>query len=360
MRNYIVENGSITNLYYFSETPVFNKVNTSTIIFKFVKSQAPKETKIVKYSSKIKLNKDELKRILLDKNLFFKKKKFRANEKWLIFKDTEIDDCNKIIKFCKKKQETLLELENNNYKSLKDVCHIANGLVSGLDKAFVLGKEKLSILNANERLALKKVIKAFNVQKYINNEFEYYIFLNDKNILNFEKEYPNFFIHLKEYKEKLLDRYNYNKDIKYWEWVFLRNYKLFNTPKDKISVPCKQRVKSYYDVKFSFTEKELLPTQDVTSIYLKDNIKESIYYVLAYLNSELIKKWIFINNNNRGNILEFSEKPLNEIPFRSIDWTNKKEVEIHNKISQYSEEIVKTKNFKYLDKIENEIKLLFK
>ena len=40
---------------------------------------------------------------------------------------------------------------------------------------------------------------------------------------------------------------------------------------------------------------------------------------------------------------------------------NKKAVlEIHNKISQYSEEIVKTKNFKYLDKIENEIKLLFK
>jgi adenine-specific DNA-methyltransferase len=306
------------------------------------------------------LNKDELKKILLDKNLFFKKKKFKQNEKWLIFKDSEIDDCNKIIKFCKKKQETLLELENNNYKSLKDVCHIANGLVSGLDKAFILGKEKLLIINDKERLALKKIIKAFNLRKYINNGFEYYIFLNDKNISNFEKEYPNFFSHLKEYKEKLLGRYNYDKDIKYWEWVFLRNFKLFNTPKNKISVPCKHRVKSYDDIKFSFTEKELLPTQDVTSVYLKDNINESIYYLLAYLNSELIKKWIFINNNNRGNILEFSEKPLNEIPFRSIDWTNKNEVEIHNKISKYTEEIVKTKNFKNLNKIENEIKLLFK
>ena len=44
------------------------------------------------------------------------------------------------------------------------------------------------------------------------------------------------------------------------------------------------------------------------------------------------RKWIFINNNNRGNVLEFSEEPLKHIPIRLIDWTNKEEIKIYDKI----------------------------
>ena len=179
-----------------------------------------------------------------------------------------------------------------------------------------------------------------------------YIFLNNKTITNFEKEYPSFFNHFQKFKAELSNRYNYNKKINYWDWVFLRNFKLFNSDKVKISIPCKLRVKTFSDIKFSYTENDLFPTQDVTSIYLKDNTKEDIYYILAYLNYDLVKKWIFINNNNRGNILEFSEKPLNEIPFRLIDWNKKNEVAVYNNISNWTKEIITTKNY-------NNIKLIY-
>ena len=48
----------------------------------------------------------------------------------------------------------------------------------------------------------------------------------------------------------------------------------------------------------------------------------NVKYILAFLNSTLIKKWIYINNNNRGNVLEFSEEPLKNIPIKLIDWNN--------------------------------------
>ena len=35
----------------------------------------------------------------------------------------------------------------------------------------------------------------------------------------------------------------------------------------------------------------------------------------------------------KGNIVEFSEKPIASIPFRVIDWQNPIEVELHNQIT---------------------------
>jgi len=351
LRNYITDNGFISDIYYFNETPIFDRVNTSTIIFKFIKSKNKKEVNIFKYLSKKKLNKKNLYEALSNKNLFFKKKQFKKNEKWLIFNDNEIDDCNKIINSCLIKNNQLKIFNENIYSCLKDICNIGNGLVSGLDKAFICDDQLYQKLNSKEKKSIIKVLKAYNLEKYFNSDYQNYIFLNNKTITNFEKEYPSFFNHFQKFKAELSNRYNYNKKINYWDWVFLRNFKLFNSDKVKISIPCKLRVKTFSDIKFSYTENDFFPTQDVTSIYLKDNTKEDIYYVLAYLNYDLVKKWIFINNNNRGNILEFSEKPLNEIPFRLIDWSKKNEVAVYNNISNWTKEIITTKNY-------NNIKLI--
>ena len=70
-----------------------------------------------------------------------------------------------------------------------------------------------------------------------------YIFLKDgleeAELIN---SYPNFYQHLQNYKQDLEKRYQYNRKINYWEWVFLRNFGLFNSRTERIFVPCKERI----------------------------------------------------------------------------------------------------------------------
>ena len=104
-------------------------------------------------------------------------------------------------------------------------------------------------------------------------------------------------------------------------------------------------------------EKYLL-TQDVTSIFINKELKEDIRYILGFLNSSVVKKWIFINNNNRGNVLEFSEEPLKNIPIKLIDWKNKSEIKIYDKIIYYTDKNLSEyniKNSKAIDLLVNDL-----
>ncbi|MEZ4905070.1 MAG: hypothetical protein R2822_26615 [Spirosomataceae bacterium] len=46
----------------------------------------------------------------------------------------------------------------------------------------------------------------------------------------------------------------------------------------------------------------------------------------------------------KGNIVEFSEKPIASIPFRKIDWNNKNEVSLHHSITDLTQQFLTTKN----------------
>jgi len=201
-------------------------------------------------------------------------------------------------------------------------------LVSGFDKAFICNDILYSKLNKIEKKYLVSIVKSKHLIKYKFINSQKYILLNDANIKNFKKEFPNFYNHFEPFKTKLLERYDYKNGINYWDWSFLRSYKLQKTDQKKICIPCKLRIKSYEDINFSLVDEKYLLTQDVTSIFINKELKEDIRYILGFLNSSVVKKWIFINNNNRGNVLEFSEEPLKNIPIKLIDWKNKFEANI--------------------------------
>lgn len=61
----------------------------------------------------------------------------------------------------------------------------------------------------------------------------------------------------------------------------------------------------------------------------------------------------------KGNIVEFSEKPIASIPFRKINWNNKNEVSLHNSISDLTQQFLTTKNKILLDEINTLINPLF-
>ena len=79
---------------------------------------------------------------------------------------------------------------------------------------------------------------------------------------------------------------------------------------------------------------------------------------MALLNNRRVFDWLSNNGVIKGNIVEFSEKPISSIPFRAIDWDNKKEVLLHDEIVELCKNNIKDDN--YLLRLNNKINELFK
>lgn len=375
LRNYMVQNGYFEEIYHFNETPIFDKVTVSTIIFKFIKSKQKKnKIKVSKFYANQKLTKETLNnlknKISLKDLEYLAVSQFKINERWLLQNDEVKAALQLVEKICQTKQaNSLLALFDNKteYHTIGEVCDIGNGLVSGLDKAFQSGNVLLNghQLNENEKLASIEVVKAKDIRPFFAEKTTPYIFIQDGlNENELEQTYPNFYFHFQKYKTDLEKRYQYTRKINYWEWVFLRNLNLFSKPEKRIFVPCKERIsnrnegnKNYF--RFALVEGGIFPTQDVTAIFKKTATKESIEYILAYLNQSMIFDWLKCKGIIKGNIVEFSEKPVASIPFRKIDWNNSKEVTLHNTITHLTQELITNKNKDLLVQINSLFAQLF-
>jgi len=367
LRNYMVKNGYFEEIYHFNETPIFEKVTVSIVIFKFVKSKKTisNKIKIAKYFSNQKLTPSILESLkkkcsTVDAE-YIEVNQFLPNSRWMIHSDDLKEKLFKFEENCLKQfQNNLYSILNQNRKefhTIGEICDIGNGLVSGLDKAFQIHSNNLTEL---EKTSTIKVIKAKNLIPYTYGEVTNYIFIQniiDENILR--DQYPNFYNHLKDYKSDLENRYQYNRSINYWEWVFLRNFNLFSKPSKRIFVPCKERISNKNYFRFSFVESGIFPTQDVTAIFKKDSTKESIEYILAFLNHPTVFDWLRCNGIVKGNIVEFSEKPISSIPFRKINWENPLEVELHARISKCTNDYISDSNDQILVEINELFEELF-
>lgn len=358
LRNYMIDNWYIEKIYHFNETPIFEKATVSTIIFKFVKSKKRNNTtiKVAKYFNSKKINNEILDNLLnyteQDAAEYFEIDQFKSNQSWILAHNDVIEELSSYENSCRKKDET------DDYYTVKEFCDIWNGMVSWLDKAFQID---ISLCNKEEKNSLLSVIKAKNLEPYKHWDVTNYLFVNDKveNENDFKSIYPNFYIQLEPFIEQLNNRYQYNREIKYWEWVFLRNYNLFSREEKRIFVPCKERISNKDYFRFSLVEEKLYPTQDVTAIFKKKETQEDIYYILALLNSKYVFDWLRYNWIVKWNIVEFSEKPIASIPYRKIDFNNISEVEIHNKIVNLAKEYINSWNNDILKELNIEIDKLF-
>ena len=69
--------------------------------------------------------------------------------------------------------------------------------------------------------------------------------------------------------------------------------------------------------------------------------------------------WLKCNGIVKGNIVEFSEKPIASIPFRIIDWNNSNELFLHNTITETVKQYLKTKMQSDIDTINYSFNKLF-
>lgn len=359
LRNFMVANGYFEQIYHFNETPIFNKATVSTVIFKYVKSEVKRpKIQIVKYYQNKSLNANILNRIrnpaTADANIErFSIPQFKKNRPWLL---TNTDEIKKITTFeenCRNQTQVSSSLFSRKraYCVVGDVCDIGNGMVSGLDKAFQLNGQNLS---KTEQKYILNVIKAKDLEPFTYRYITKYIFvdnlgIDDENV--FKHNCPNFYSKLIDQKEKLEKRYQYNRKIYFWQWAFLRNYNLFKLERPRIFVPCKERISNKAYFRFAFVPAGLFPTQDVTAIFPKPETKESVFYILAFLNHSKVFDWLKNKGVIKGNIVEFSERPVASIPFRKINWQNKTEVDLHNTISIYTQQYIEQKKGFILDLI---------
>lgn len=355
LRDYMLNNGAVTEIYLFKEAPLFEGVISSFVIFKYIKSQRTEQISFYKYLKKSKPTKEDL----IGKTCFERQDipQFVIGERWILANTEERCSIVSLEKACEK-QALLLFDSDANMCRIGDFCDIGNGMVSGLDKAFCV--TDTSVLNEDEKAALIHVYKAKDLQQYYNITDSYYFFLRD-NISEsaFRRRYPHIYTKLCSYREDLLKRYSYGRNLQMWEFAFPRNETLFKKEQERIFVPCKERISHKQYFRFAIADSTTYPLQDVTAILKKQNCKESIYYILAYLNSGMVFEWLKYNGIVKGEIVEFSETPLASIPYRCINWDDEREVGCHNNIVKYTQQYVKTKDIQNLSFIEANLNTLF-
>lgn len=366
LRNYMVQHGFFEEIYHFNETPIFDKVTVSIVIFKFVKSKKRKDKiSVAKFYANQRLTAATLEKlhdqVPFKDAEYLQVSQFKTNERWLLQSDVVRKELQQLETVCRKKNPTSLlgffEEEKTEFYTIGEICDIGNGLVSGLDKAFQVNGQEL---NSSEKSATIDVVKAKDLTPFFAERITKYIFISEElEESEFQKVYPNFYLHFQSYKTDLEKRYQYNRKINYWEWVFLRNYNLFSKADKRIFVPCKERISNKNHFRFALVEGGVFPTQDVTAIFRKSETKESVEYILAYLNHPVIFDWLRCNGIVKGNIVEFSEKPIASIPFKKIDWNNEREVLAHNTITNLTQQFMTSKGGDLLMEINSLFNQLF-
>lgn len=338
VRSYLTQNGAITHLVSFGEAQVFDGVSSSIIIFKFVKTKTPPP--IISHFRYVGPRRVSAELDTIDNEAFVAETipQFEQGRHWTLASSEDQDELRRLQNWCSTTSATLPGVDPDGYETLGDYCTIANGMVSGLDKAFRVGEDLLERLTDREKSALIQVVKGSDLTQLVTFRTSRYI---DIPIGLAETEvrakYPNLIAHLETYKDQLLKRYSYGRDLPFWEWAFRRSETFLCNDTKKIFVPCKERITNKALVRFSLVPSGSVATQDVTAFAPKEGIDISVEYICAYLSLEEVTRWIRMRGLIKGGVAEFSERPLASIPFRAIDRSSKADRDNYRTIVQLME-----------------------
>lgn len=337
LRNYMMREGGFESVFRFNETQVFPGVNSSLMIFKYKKTKKPLERFELWEVNDRKISVEEAIELFKSKNnkIRCEVPQFREGKRWILGSKEEIKLVLEYERACEKNDKALDLFGNSDsdYNTIGDYFDVANGMVSGLDKAFKyeIGTNSLTTY---EQESLINVIKGKNIIPYKGSASTNYFLLNhveSESLLR--ANYPYAFEKLNALKDALNERYDYGRTIPFWHWVFLRNSTFFEANKSKIFVPVKNRISKNKFFKFSIVDSGNFASQDVVGIAPRKDLRESLEYTCALLNSQYVYQWVLKKGVVKGNIVEFVSAPLKSIPFRTINWSDETEVQIHDEIT---------------------------
>lgn len=356
LREWLLQRGSFSDLVTFGESEVFPGVASSIVIFRFVKGKSGEEIRRFTF---IGGNRVPEEIDFFDGSQFFIDSipHFRPGFHWTIATSEEQEVANALEACCIVPDPNTL-FDEPRLRRLGEFVDIANGMVSGLDKAFRIQEEEVGLLNPVEKKALLRVVKARDLSVGVPHRVSRYIDVPlglDEH--EFRTQFPYFYDRLNAFRDELLARYSYGRDLPFWEWAFRRSEAFLTSSKDKGFVPCKERLTNRERVRFAKVGGGVVATQDMTAFVPKEGVRESLDYILGYLLTRPVSDWIRLRGLMKGGVAEFSEKPLSEIPFRSIDWRDRKDVELHDNVARVFQNGARSGD---LSSAISEIELLFR
>jgi adenine-specific DNA-methyltransferase len=349
LREYLIKRGYLDLVVNFNEMRIFEEVSSTIVIFKYVKSKVYEgaKVKVVNLHTKETLTPSH---IGVVRNLLLrlgKGESYIREGVYEAFLHDQPEDGEPWRFAPPLSLNPLLSprfppiLYFTRISLLGSIAEIGNGMVSGLDEAFQL-KANIGELTVDERKHIIHVYKAYTLDRFIPARKPVpYIYVNDvQSEDEFRIGYPNFYEQIVVYKEKLLRRYNYGRDIPWWHWVFPRNKHLFERYEEKILVPSKERYDTRGYFRFAYIKGLYYAAQDVTVICPKPVFREGALYLLALLNSSPYQEYIRHRGFTRGGVYDFSERPLATIPILRVNWNSVEERKIYEEITSITREII--------------------
>lgn len=253
LREYLKDNFTIVSLSDFSGKTTFkNAMVSPAIITLFNLFGNNNQFPYVKYIN------DEIESFRYDQDKL-------KNTGWTILKDEDEQLFNRI------------SAVSNTF--IKDVCSIKQGIITGLDKAFIVNEEIIKNRNIEENL-LRKWIKNSNISKSGVKYNNLYLIYAD--LIDDEKDYPNTINYLSQFKDRLSDRRECKNGYRKWyELQWGRIQSDFENP--KIIFPYKSKSNN-----FCYDENGFFCSAD---IYFMNNLNDNIShkYLLNYLNSSIFE-----------------------------------------------------------------------
>lgn len=243
-----------------------------------------------------------------------------------------------------------------NSVQLYNILHIKQGVVPGIDRVtkenikilstdiinkrnikigdgiFVLREDEANKIVSNPEkyeLLVSSYRNSYISPYYVDipiNEKEYLVYINRSINLN---KYPEIKSHLVKFREILEARL-----IRYEEKEYKESYPWFrlNRPRDKGVLSSEKIVVSNWGINwqsFAYQSGDFFEKRDITLFVKKPNIKESLFYFLGILNSNLIRYWM---KSKAKQIGYMRQKLQEQIPIHYIKFNDLEEVKAHNEI----------------------------
>lgn len=336
LRGYLANKSNVEAIVDFKNIYIFKNVGITTcLLFLNTTKEKNLEYKAVKDNLK-NLNSENLNKLANFNSIKVKKSKLTP-ESWI---------------FSSGSKANLLKKINSKGVPLGEYLLLGQGMQTGCNSAFEID-EALAAKIKDDLLYTR--VSNSEILRYSFNTSESTNLLYLEEISNFTDLPTIIQKHLLKFSSELKDRAAFKRgNCEWWKYTWPLHKDLYS----------RSRIYSPYLAnrnRFALDEKnELLGLTDTTVIF-ENGRPESMKYILALLNSKLLE---FRHKNNAklksNGIYEYFWNQLSKLPIRTINFKNKPEKEVYDKIIHSVDRITKldrseSRNIEQIEHLENQI-----
>ncbi|QEK12384.1 hypothetical protein FQB35_08345 [Crassaminicella thermophila] len=352
LRKFLRNNATFIDIVNFNDYEIFKSAKGQHNILFFLSKGADQTQSVkIKYIKERDIDKEEMHELLREN-----KKRTKKIYQYTLPRQQNLYGPNGHILIQENNQYDyiLKKIYENSQYTLKELCNINQGVVSGADKItkdilekkisleyakekniilyqgiFVLSEKEVNELGFLELPYIKPMYKNSDIQRYFcsNEASKYLLYISDK--IFTETELDNRILeHLSKYKEILEKRRETIRGIRPWyalQWP--RKQEIFENT--KIVVPHRAK-----ENKFALNNSSWYASADVYFITAKRR-KINWNLLLGILNSKIMYFWLYNRGKRKGDYLELYANPLKNLP---IMWNIDEDT--CNKITSFVEQMI--------------------